>query len=228
MLRNHPTPSPYVDPIETYVPLFLKLAAYGFLVVIFFQATDAFAEYTPGKAWPGLLNVIRTFTFLPIHEAGHFFFGFAGRTVMLLAGSGFQILIPFVWCVVATGQRSQTAPVALFWVGENCMDVSLYIRDAQYRALPLLGGSSTGHDWYNLLRGWDALGSADTIADIVFYTGMAISLAAIVTGVAMAVYMYARALRPARLQSSVSVPPASTVEELLDASLVKRNRTKSI
>lgn len=201
------------------------MAVYAFLIVIFYQAADAFDEYTFGKSWPGLLNVIRTFTFLPIHEAGHFLFGFAGRTIMLLAGSGFQILLPLLWCAVAASQRSQTAPFALFWVGENCMDVSLYIRDAQHRALPLLGGSSTGHDWYNLLSGWDALGSAEGIADIVYYSGMSICLAAIVLGLILALITYVRSSRPAGLQASVSVPPASTVEELLDDSLVRRNRS---
>jgi len=176
-----------LDPIERWFPLLFKLAVYAFCSYFLYEAATTFNEYIPLHPWPFLLSVVRMFTFLPIHEAGHFFFSFFGRTIMILGGSFWQVMIPFAWCVVALRQRSEVWPFALFWVGENLMDVSLYVRDAQFMALPLLGGDSSGHDWKNLLTQWNAVDSAGTIADILYFLGIIIALGAIATGIGLAV-----------------------------------------
>jgi len=58
--------------------------------------------------------------------------------------------------------------------------------------LPLLGGDSSGHDWYNLLSDWNMVDSADSIADIVYYLGFAVSVGAIITGIVWAFVVFSR------------------------------------
>lgn len=179
------------DPIVRWTLLGLRCAVYLWLSYLLFQAASSFASYTPGQAWPFLLSMVRMWTFLPIHEAGHLFFRPFGTVVMYLGGSILQVLLPMCWFLLALKQRSTVAPFPLFWVGENIMDVSLYIRDAPLRQLPLLGGHRSEHDWFNVLSRWDMLSSAETIADILYMLGIIISISAIVTGCVLA----ARAFR---------------------------------
>src|ERR1043165_5313097 len=136
------------DGIENWIPLSLKLSVYLWLSYFFYQAIITFYEYQPGHPWPFMLNMFRMFTFLPIHEAGHFLFMFFGRTLNILGGSFWQIAFMAIWFVIALRQKSHVPLSALFWVGDNMMDVSLYMRDAPRRWLPLLGGHASGHDWY--------------------------------------------------------------------------------
>ena len=175
------------DPIERYGPLALKLLVYGWLTYFFYQAVTTFDEYVPGQYWPFMLSTFRMFTFLPIHEAGHLIFSLFGRTLMILGGSFWQIVFPLLWFIIAAKQRSHVAPFPLFWVGENFMDVSLYMRDATLRQMPLLGGHKSGHDWHNLFTDLGMLDSAETFADVIFYLGIVISLVAIAAGIALAV-----------------------------------------
>ncbi len=167
-----------------------RLLLYAWLGYVLFQAIGAFSAYIPGKPWPFLLSILRTWTFLPIHEAGHLFLRPFGTTIMYLGGSLFQVLLPALWCALALKQRSTVWPFPLFWTGENLMDVSLYVRDAPVRALPLLGGHRSGHDWFNLLGRWDLLGSAETIADILFLGGTLIAMAALMAGIFVSAHSY--------------------------------------
>jgi hypothetical protein len=180
------------DPLERLLPLVLKLILYGFLTLLLLQAIEVFAEYRPGVPWPRLLWIIRTFIFLPLHEGGHFISIPFGRTFYVLGGSFWQITFPLLWCLIAIGQKSQVAPFPLFWVGENMMDVSLYIRDAPVRALPLLGGHKSGHDWYYLLSRWDMMDSAETLADVFYDLGILLCVLAILAGIAWAILFYRR------------------------------------
>jgi hypothetical protein len=190
-----PAPVRPADPVERYLPLLLRGAVYALLAVFFFQALDAFYEYRPGMRWGNLLFIVRTFTFLPLHEGGHVLFILFGRTLYVLGGSFWQIMFPLLWFIIAVRQRSQVFPFALFWVGENMMDVSLYIRDAPGRMLPLLGGDKSGHDWHYLLSEWSLMDSAGTIADVMYYGGAIVCACAIVAGIVMAVLAFVRSGR---------------------------------
>ena len=211
-----PISSPqYQDPIERWAPLAFRLSVYAILAYFFYQAATTFIEYHPLQHWPFFLSVFRMFTFLPIHEAGHFLFRFFGRTLYILGGSFWQVMFPVIWFGIALKQRSQVAPFAAFWIGENLMDVSLYMRDAQFMALPLLGGDSSGHDWKNLFTQWDMLEDAGTIADITYYLGIIICLGSIIAGIVWAFYRFftpSSILRPAAPASTVS----RSVEDQLD------------
>jgi hypothetical protein len=191
-------PSPFIppDPVERYVPLLLKAGVYAILTVFFFQALDAFYEYRPGMRWGTMLFIVRTFTFLPLHEGGHVLFFFFGRTLYVLGGSFWQIVFPLLWFVIALRQGSEVFPFPLFWTGENMMDVSLYIRDAPGRMLPLLGGDKSGHDWHYLLGQWGMMESAGTIADVMYFAGAAVCVGGIAAGLYLALRAFVRSGRP--------------------------------
>ena len=189
----HPPGRPNLpmDPLERYVPLGLKGLVYLILTVYLIQAADAFYEYVPGRHWPFLLTAIRNGIFLFIHEGGHFLFMFFGETLHILGGSFWQIVFPLLSFLIAVRKRSHfIAPFALFWVGTNMMDVSLYMRDAPIRLLPLLGGHKSWHDWWNLFRKWDMLDSAGAVADLFYFLGLFVSIVALGGGMYLAIHRY--------------------------------------
>jgi hypothetical protein len=108
------------------------------------------------------------------HESGHFFFRFFGEWMMYAGGSLMQLLTPglFVWYFLSNHQKLGLQ-VALVWLGQSFVDVSVYAADAQTRSMPLLGGlGAENHDWWNLLimRGW--LNYTPEIAAGIFACGL--------------------------------------------------------
>lgn len=95
---------------------------------------------------------------LPFHEAGHLIFSSLGDFMRVLGGTLMQVGIPLL-CVGTFLRRGDNfgAACALWWVGQNFIDVAPYIYDARAGELMLLGGT-TGqeapdfHDWHNLLE----------------------------------------------------------------------------
>jgi hypothetical protein len=92
---------------------------------------------------------------LAIHETGHLVFAPFGEVVGYLGGTLFQLLLPavFVTHFLWRGDRYGAA-ACLWWVGQNCWNISVYIADARAQELPLVGGGE--HDWAYLLdaAGW--------------------------------------------------------------------------
>jgi hypothetical protein len=117
---------------------------------------------------------------LAIHETGHLVFAFGGDLVTVLGGTLLQLTVPAAF-VVALWRRGDHhgATVPLWWLGQNCWNISVYIRDARAQELPLVGGGE--HDWAILLGqvGWlerdHAVGQAVWLAGIVLY-GVAVVL----------------------------------------------------
>ena len=190
-VRSPLRPAQRMDPLERWIPLGLKSFVYLILTVYLIQAADVFYEVAlPARPWPFLLFALRTI-FLFIHEGGHFLFMFFGETLNILGGSFWQIAFPLISCIIAIRKRSHfIAPFALFWVGTNMMDVSLYMRDAPLRLLPLLGGHKSRHDWWNLFRKWEMLDSAGTVADIFYFLGLIVSIVAIGGGIYFAIHRF--------------------------------------
>lgn len=90
------------------------------------------------------------FANLLIHESGHFIFSIFGEFVSILGGSLFQILVPTGIAIYFFYHRQIfSSAFALYWMGDNCVNVARYIKDAQSMQLPLLGGGI--HDWNWLL-----------------------------------------------------------------------------
>jgi hypothetical protein len=112
----------------------------------------------------------------------------------------------------SSGFLGERSIFALFWVGENLLDVSLYVRDAPVRQLPLLGGDPSGHDWHNLLADWNMMGSAETIADILYYAGFLISAGAILAGIYLAIRSFVLPASPIQYPEAKSPAEDAALE----------------
>lgn len=116
---------------------------------------------------------------LIIHEAGHSIFFFVGEFLQILAGSIFQILVPLVFVFYFYAKQNYfSASLLLFWVGQNFINISVYINDAILMQLPLLGGDFVIHDWNYILDSFGVLKYASNIGSIVFYLGLIVIITA--------------------------------------------------
>lgn len=112
---------------------------------------------------------------LVIHEAGHAIALFLPRFLYILGGSALQVLLPAVCAWAFLRQREPASfAVALFWTGESVTDVAIYMADAKKRALPLLGGDGTIHDWNYLLGQLGLLNWAEWLGRLTFGLGILI------------------------------------------------------
>ncbi len=160
------------------IVLIVKLLLWSYLAyLLYFLASNyhpASSSYRP----PFLIFVIDTIN-LFIHEAGHFFFKIFGRYIYMLGGSLFQVLVPLALLIVTWRQNVTQIAYSAFWVGESMLNVSIYIQDAPFKRLRLITPNLI-HDWNWLLR--DNLGSAETIADIVYVIGIVVCFGAVILG----------------------------------------------
>jgi len=96
---------------------------------------------------------------LPFHEAGHVFLSPFGRVIHSLGGTFGQLLMPLVCLAVLLLKTKDAfgAAMALWWLGQNFIDIAPYINDARSLSLPLLGGNRGDsspygfHDWEFIL-----------------------------------------------------------------------------
>jgi len=118
---------------------------------------------------------------LAIHEAGHLVFAFGGETLMLLGGTLLQLLVPAAFVVALWRQGDRHgATVPLWWLGQNCWNISVYLQDARAEALPLVGGGE--HDWALLLGSAGWLEHDLLLGRLVHLTGVLLYGAAVVGG----------------------------------------------
>ncbi len=118
---------------------------------------------------------------LLFHEAGHVFFSLAGRFMAVLGGSLLQIIVPLL-CVLVLLLKTRDpfgASVALWWFGQNFVDIAPYIDDARTLDLMLLGGVRGKdvpgiHDWENILGAIGMLGFDHTIAHAALWIGYSV------------------------------------------------------
>lgn len=103
---------------------------------------------------------------LPFHEFGHILFGVFGDTLGVWGGTISQLLIPFI-ILLSFCLRKETLGTAFsaFWIGENFLNISVYIADARKMELPLVG--SGDHDWNIILSEVSMLQYDTTIGGIV-------------------------------------------------------------
>ncbi|MCX6138951.1 MAG: hypothetical protein NTV54_15845 [Ignavibacteriales bacterium] len=173
------------------------LALIGYTVLAYICILLPIHLYEPTTQFhlPGLLWFIHLIT-LYIHEAGHPLFGIFGRTIGFMGGSLMQVLVPVVWFFIAKKEGSRLMPVAAFFTGESLVDVSIYVKDASTRVLPLLGGSKVHHDWWTLLGEADMLEWGEPLGTLLFFAGMILCIGAIIWGVKSIIEEY-REKRPA-------------------------------
>jgi hypothetical protein len=147
-----------------------------------FILTPLEANYVMDSFWH-LVN-------LPFHEAGHIFFRPFGRFMTSLGGSLGQLLMPLVCFVVFLFKNRDTfaAAFALWWIGQNFMDLAPYINDARSLTLPLIGGN-TGktspygfHDWEFILHELRLSNYDHVLAHIADKLGMVLIMCALVWG----------------------------------------------
>ena len=118
---------------------------------------------------------------LAIHETGHLVFAFDGETLAVLGGTLLQLIVPAVFAIALwRGGDRHGATVPLWWLGQNCWNISVYIRDATAQELPLVGGGE--HDWAWLLSEWGWLDRDRALADAVHFLGVLLYIVAIVGG----------------------------------------------
>ena len=118
---------------------------------------------------------------LAIHETGHLVFSFGGEFLTLLGGTLLQLLVPLAFLVALWRQGDRHgATVPLWWLGQNCWNISVYIKDARAQELPLVGGGE--HDWALMLAELDWLQRDQAIGGAVFFVGFVLYLAAVVFG----------------------------------------------
>lgn len=132
---------------------------------------------------------------LPVHETGHLVFAPFGDTLQLLGGSVLQLLLPLAFAAYFTMHRDEhAASIGIWWVGQNFVNISTYMADAQTMDLPLVGGGE--HDWHVLLEQWGVLSQAVQYAQFARGFGLLVMLVATVWGLFEA------------LDARVKVPPA--------------------
>ena len=132
---------------------------------------------------------------LPVHETGHLVFAPFGDTLQLLGGSVLQLLLPLAFAAYFTMHRDEhAASIGIWWVGQNFVNISTYMADAQAMDLPLVGGGE--HDWHVLLEQWGVLSQAVQYAQFARGFGLLVMLVATVWGLFEA------------LDARVKVPPA--------------------
>lgn len=124
---------------------------------------------------------------LGMHELGHLVTMPLPQPLTAAAGSLTQILVPLGLAAYFLLRRREllSAALCVAWCGANLYDVAVYVADAPYQRLPLLGGDNVIHDWAYLLGPdvMNALSSADELALALRGLGIVAFLTA--TGIAL-------------------------------------------
>lgn len=112
---------------------------------------------------------------IAIHEVGHQLWRPFGTTPMFLGGNGTETLVPFLCALGFAWRRDLAASgLCLAWAAETMQNASVYIADAPYEALQLIGGE---HDWAYLMDHWGSMARAEAIAAQVRDAGLCLGLA---------------------------------------------------
>jgi len=107
---------------------------------------------------------------LAFHEPGHIFLGFMGETIGFMGGTISQLFWPSLIAVhFFKTEQFFAFYLTLFWIGENFLNISIYMADAIKQELPLAGGGE--HDWVFLFSKFGVLRHTKTISDLVFILG---------------------------------------------------------
>lgn len=150
-------------------------AAFIFLLALY----GANCAYRPSE-WH-LLDGVN----LVAHEAGHMLFGWFGQFIGIAGGTLGQILVPAALSVYFYFEQSRfSSTVPFFWLGQSLINVSVYVKDAQAMALPLvsIGGGDAIHDWHFMFSRLGLLKYDQAIGSAIYIFGILIIALAIVMG----------------------------------------------
>ena len=166
-----------------YVLLAAKLLIFVYLGYVLFFLATGYEPAEPGYRPPLSIFLIDTIN-LFIHEGGHFFLRPFGMFIYILGGSLVQCLLPLALVIVTLRQNISHVVYPGFWLGENLLNVSVYIQDAPTRKLKLIAQGLI-HDWNWLLSG--DLELASPLGATVQIAGLLICFASLVTGIWFAI-----------------------------------------
>ena len=171
----------------------LLLAYIGYLVL--FLMTD---YGTPqGRVNMPFVLIVTDWINLFIHEGGHGVFQIFGQFVYVLGGSLMQLILPGAAVVVFLRSGVGTLPCTLFWLGENIVNISVYIMDAPYRRLPLIS-KYAAHDWGYITDTLGVTHYAEDFGLAVKIFGILVCLGGIGTGITLVVQKIREELSPAQ------------------------------
>jgi hypothetical protein len=163
-----------------------------FLILLIWGLYFFFQPFANGMAMQSVLHLVH----LPLHEAGHVFFGFFGRFIGVMGGALGQTLMPLAFVLSFLWKHNPfAAAVCLWWLGHSFMDLAPYIADARALELPLLGGV-TGrdvpdyHDFEYLLGRLGWLKYDQVLGHLAEKTGMLLMTAAFVWGGILLYHQY--------------------------------------
>jgi hypothetical protein len=148
-----------------------------------------------GKSVP-LLGLVD----LGFHELGHLLTYPLPAVATATAGSATQILVPLglAGYFFFRGNRDLLAAgLCLAWAGTSAADVAVYVADAPYEALQLIGGD---HDWAFILGRLDLLEASGKIAALIRGGGAVLVLAG------LAACLAGGLVRPSRDQAVPVIP----------------------
>lgn len=123
----------------------MKFAVWLFMFTFFFRTIGKPTPWVPFLDDANLL----------IHESGHVFFSGAGELFSALGGTITQLFIPlFVVIYFAFRRELFETSFGTYWLGQNLVNVSVYVKDARTTLLPLINDGT--HDWNKILSilGW--------------------------------------------------------------------------
>ncbi len=164
------------------------------LLVFIWGWTFILSEPDSNAAGSSFMHLIN----LPFHEAGHLLFSPFGRFIASLGGTLGQLLMPCICLIVLLVKTKDPfgASVALWWLGQNFIDMAPYINDARSLTLPLLGGNTGDsspygfHDWQFLLSELHLLKQDHRLAALSHGFGTIIMLTSSLWGAAVLVKHY--------------------------------------
>jgi hypothetical protein len=102
---------------------------------------------------------------------------------MVMGGTIGQLFVPLAFTAyfLALKERFSSA-VTLFWAGQNLFNISVYVKDAQAMAMPLvsMGGGDAIHDWNYILTKLGLLRHDQVVGNLTYGMGIMIMIAAII------------------------------------------------
>ncbi len=127
---------------------------------------------------------------LVIHEAGHTIALFFGEFINILGGSLFQILVPIIFTLYFFIWRKEyfSGSLLMFWIGQNIINVSIYMGDSIRQQLPLFGGDNVIHDWNYILSSLGILKYTNVLSGATYIVGFSVIVTAVVLSIYFAWY----------------------------------------
>ena len=121
---------------------------------------------------------------LLIHEAGHLIISFLKNEFLTtLAGSLFQITLPVIFLVYFLIKKELDGiAFCVFWLGDNLINVGIYMKDAVYKMLPLLK-EGLKHDWEYIFFEIGQTNNAEKFGDFTINLGYVLLAGSVVLSI---------------------------------------------